>query len=422
MNDDEEVLAQIKKQQKKLESLQSHKLKTEGGVNAIIGVVEEFLQKQKLICYGGTALNNLLPEKEQFYSKEEIPDYDFFSPEPIKHAKQLADEFHKKGFIDVEAKAGMHSGTYKVFVNFLAIADITFMPRELFTKIQNECVEKNKILYAPPNYLLMMIYNELALPNGNISRWEKVYKRFSLFIKYYPIQVKNCPKKLPDNQFAYKKIKEMRDDNAILVGANAREFYNRSEGNTDCVYISRNYEETTNRILEILWNYTEDINVKSHDAFYEFLPHHYEILVGKKTVAVIFEEFEGMCLNYNRVNDQNVATTDTLLLLYLMFVYIDKPYLPSYFYLCKSDTLFRIQQTNKTKNTGVFKRFDIPCIGNQITLKDIKKIKQLKFMELKKSKNVEEYDKWFLNYSPMRKKKNERYKYSKNDLATTKVM
>lgn len=48
-------------------------------VKEIISIVEHFLRDKKLVCYGGTAINNILPEEDQFYDKSiEIPDYDFF--------------------------------------------------------------------------------------------------------------------------------------------------------------------------------------------------------------------------------------------------------------------------------------------------------------------------------------------------------
>ena len=57
-------------------------------VKNMLQIVESFIKRKKLICYGGTAINNILPESEQFYNKQvEIPDYDFFSDNPIKHAK-----------------------------------------------------------------------------------------------------------------------------------------------------------------------------------------------------------------------------------------------------------------------------------------------------------------------------------------------
>jgi len=36
----------------------------------LIAILEDFLKKKELICYGGTALNNILPKKDQFYNKE----------------------------------------------------------------------------------------------------------------------------------------------------------------------------------------------------------------------------------------------------------------------------------------------------------------------------------------------------------------
>ena len=88
-------------------------------ISKIIGIVEEFLKKKKLICYGGTAINNILPLEDQFYDKDiELPDYDFYSPTPLEDAKQLADIYYNEGFEEVEAKSGVHAGTFKVFVNY----------------------------------------------------------------------------------------------------------------------------------------------------------------------------------------------------------------------------------------------------------------------------------------------------------------
>ena len=45
----------------------------------IVEIVEEFITKKKLICYGGTAINNILPEITQFYDKElDLPLYILF--------------------------------------------------------------------------------------------------------------------------------------------------------------------------------------------------------------------------------------------------------------------------------------------------------------------------------------------------------
>ena len=78
-------------------------------ITKILTIVENFIKKKSLICYGGTAINNILPKQEQFYDKDiEIPDYDFFSPNALNDAKELADLYFKAGFPEVEAKSGVH--------------------------------------------------------------------------------------------------------------------------------------------------------------------------------------------------------------------------------------------------------------------------------------------------------------------------
>jgi GDP-D-mannose dehydratase len=38
----------------------------------IIKIVENFIKRKNLICYGGTAINNILPKTEQFYNKDGV--------------------------------------------------------------------------------------------------------------------------------------------------------------------------------------------------------------------------------------------------------------------------------------------------------------------------------------------------------------
>ena len=161
-------------------------------VKKIISILEDFLKKKRLVCYGGTAINNILPLEDQFYNKDiEIPDYDFYSPSALEDAKELADIYYDYGFQEVEAKAGVHHGTYKVYVNFIPVADITFLEKSLFKKVQKEAVRVYGILYCPPNFLRMNMYLELSRPAGDISRWEKVLKRLLLLLKIESFEDQN---------------------------------------------------------------------------------------------------------------------------------------------------------------------------------------------------------------------------------------
>ena len=118
--------------------------------------------------------------------------YDFYSSNALEDAKELADIYLKMGYDDVEARAGMHVGTFKVFVHFIPLADITQMEKKLFKVVKKEAIKKNGILYAPANFLRLNVYKELSRPDGQVDRWEKIYKRLLLLNKYYPIQNKKC--------------------------------------------------------------------------------------------------------------------------------------------------------------------------------------------------------------------------------------
>lgn len=178
-----------------VEKRKGEKVTQDPKVQEIISIVEKFIADKKLVCYGGTAINNILPEDAQFYNKDiELPDYDFYSNNALDHAKELADIYYKAGYEDVEAKSGVHHGTYKVFVNFTGIADITQMEPDLFKAISRDAIIKKNIRYAPPDFLRMAMYLELSRPDGDVSRWEKVQKRLTLLNIHYPLKGYNCDK------------------------------------------------------------------------------------------------------------------------------------------------------------------------------------------------------------------------------------
>jgi len=56
-------------------------------IQKIISLLEHYLRTHKILCYGGTAINNILPEQFRFYNKDvEIPDYDFFTANALEDA------------------------------------------------------------------------------------------------------------------------------------------------------------------------------------------------------------------------------------------------------------------------------------------------------------------------------------------------
>ena len=412
----------------------------------IIAIVERFIKKHELVCYGGTAINNILPELAQFYDKKtEIPDYDFYSPKALEHAKDLADEFYENGFSEVEAKSGMHHGTYKVFVNFVGIADITQLDPTLFKNIRADAIKVDGIPYAPPNLLRMGMYLELSRPEGDVSRWEKVSKRLALLNKHHPLKAEGCtPDKLmmpfqtPTKQQQFKKsptadeIDESRpntdepeevrmfravrnafiDEDLVFFGGYAISHYARHLPKHDKALfaqiphfdvLSVDPETSARKVKERLEdnNFT-GIIVTKHSGIGEIVPEHYEIAVGNNhPVAFIYKPVA--CHSYNVIQvgkkQVRIASTDTMLSLYLAMIYTDKPYYDVGRILCMCKHLYDIQQRNRLKQTGLLRRFGITCYGKQETLDDIKAEKAQKYQELDRDDPA--FDEWFLKYSPM---------------------
>lgn len=392
-------------------------------IKKIIKIVEDFISKKNLLCYGGTAINNILPKKDQFYDlSKEIPDYDFFSPNALDHAKELANIYYKLGYNEVEAKSGKHLGTYKVFVNYTPIADITQTDEGLFNKLCKHSITVNHIKYCPPNYLRMSLYLEFSRPEGDISRWEKILKRMNLLNKHYPIKAKKCDKfKKFNREFTSSKNTEsifnivknfLIDQGVIFFGGFAFSNYSifmskndksKFHNTPDFDVISTDAEKTVSLLIAYLESKDiEDVHHERHEGIDEVVPVHHEIKIGKDTVAFIYES--DACYSYNTVQidkrTAKIATIDTILSLYLAFMYADKPYFNYDKLTCMSKLIHDIQLKNRTSNKGLLKRFQTKCDGTQATRESMKKDKSDAFQKLKDKKNSREYEIWFLNYRP----------------------
>jgi hypothetical protein len=406
----------------KAEERQGRKVANSPEIKRIIGIVENFLRKKQLICYGGTAINNVLPKQDQFYNKDiEIPDYDFYSSNALSDAKELVDLYVSNGFQEVEGKSGQHHGTYKVFVNFIPVADITYIPKDLFNAIKKEAVKVAGILYSPPNLLRMNMFLELSRPAGDTSRWEKVLKRLTLLNKNYPLSAKQCAtvefqRQMADSEYAnniYENVQRtLIDQGVVFFGGYALSMYSQ--------YMPKNLRHKLEKIpdfdvlseepiltAQIVKERLADIDVKDvkiikRPGVGEVIAPHYEIKVGKDTIAFIYQPLA--CHSYNIVKDGGyevkIATIDTMLSFWLAFLYANRPYYDKDRILCMSKYLFDVQEKNRLAQKGLLRRFSINCMGHQETVEEMRAEKAEKYNELKDKKKSEEYEEWFLRYRP----------------------
>lgn len=393
-------------------------------VQKIIDIVEEFIKRKQLVCYGGTAINNILPEEDKFYNKDvELPDYDFFSSNALHDAKELADIYYKKGFLDVEAKSGQHHGTYKVFVNYMAVADITLLPKEIYSVIKKDALSVGGILYAPPNFLRMSMYLELSRPAGDTTRWEKVLKRLTLLNKNFPITDLNCnnmefQREMEDKvneDKVYKTVENtLINQGVVFFGGFANTLYSqympkhlrkKLENIADFDVLSNNPEETADIVKERLDdNGIKNVKIIKQSASGEIVPEHYEVRVGKDSILFIYKPIGCHSYNILMLNGKKVkvASIDTMLSLYLAFLYANKPYYNQFIdrILCMSKFLFDVQQKNRLTQKGLLRRFSITCYGHQESVEEMKSEKAKKYKELKESNDKKLIEEWFLSYKP----------------------
>lgn len=401
------------------------KIKQSNDIVNIIKVLETFLRRKKVVCYGGTAINNILPASSQFYDKNvEIPDYDFYSAMAMAHATELADKYASSGYGDVEVRSGMHVGTYKVFVNFIPIADITQMEPKLFKGLYEKSLRIEGISYAPPDFLRLSMYNELSRPDGDVSRWEKVYKRLVLLNKHYPFNehakcseinfMRDFTGNPELNNTLYNLVKDtMINEGVVFIGGYASSLYGRymppdqkkqlqevpdfdvlAEDPKATAYIIKDKLETA--------GFKNVKVVKKPSVGDDIIITHYEIMVDEDTLCFIYEP--SGCYSYNaiQINQKTVkvATIETMLLFLLSFIYSDRPYYDHERIMCMAQYLINVQAANRLEQKGLLKRFNINCYGNEKTIIELRSQKAEKYEELKNAKDTKEYNRYFYKYNP----------------------
>lgn len=385
-------------------------------------ILTHFLQQNQLIVYGGTAINNILPEKVQFYNRDyELPDYDIFSVDPLVDIQRLSDIYAKEGFSEVDAKAGVHMHTYKLYINFIPVADFTYLHKEVFFALKKDSILKNGIYYASPNFLRLSIYLELSSPEGDVTRWEKITKRLNLLNKYYPLKARGCEtidfQRIMENSKNDDLIFDITknifiDEGCVFFGGYALSMYasympkeikNKLSKKPDFDVLSLEPLLVAKRLKrELIEAGLKNVTITKKNKIGEIISEHYYVKVRNDFIAFIYKPLG--CHSYNEIRNGNktikIATIDTILTFYLAFLYSSRIYYDCQRILCVSEFLYKVQQVNRLTQKGLLRRFSLKCYGHQKTLKEIREMKMNKFMELKNKPDSEEYKEYFFRYRP----------------------
>jgi hypothetical protein len=382
-----------------------------------INVLEEFIRSRKVICYGGTAINNILPTHAQFYNENDISDYDLYSIYPMQDAKDLADIYFKMG-VSATASSGVHEGTFKVYVDFIPIADFTYLSPHTFGILQNESITIDGIMYCSPNFLRMNVITELAHPLNAPDRLKKVFLRFQLLNRYYPmVSPPVCEKynslKLP-NALLSVTIHSLMEQNIVFIGEFAYFNYFKNEDthkpsefdviceNTDivCPFLVQRLRDAGAKNVTFKFH-----GPQNNDPRFQ----HVEIYIGAIRWITLWKPYSS--INYNEVvmdkkwnyRTLRIGSPETVMLYLFYFYYLERPFLIKSRLLCMISFILKKYLTDNN-NYGVWKRFSVLCYGKTIQLKDIRAQKAAKYLELKGKESSLEYQWLFLKYEPKQAK------------------
>lgn len=353
----------------------------------IVDVIERFLRVKGRVVYGGAAINAHLPPDKQFYDPSlYLPDYDFMTPDPLQDCADLIAAFQDEGMTEVEAKFGIHEGTYKIFVAYRPAADITYMPPEIYDRVVRDADTIGGIRYASANFLRMNIYLELSRPAGDVSRWEKVYKRLLLLNEAVPLRAGRC---VNDPLGALEGAKNHSEhiatlhDRIVGIGVAANAIF--LSGVPYLQDATPRPDEVVLMIAEKPTALIEELKAAGlrptpFPAMGELLPARTELRTARRQLAaVVFESVA--CHAYTTLDvpvGYRMASLDLLIQMYYAFYFADlQGYLPVRL-LCVIQELIEMELTHRRKAAAAKdpqprQVFPLECAGHQPTLPELKK-------------------------------------------------
>jgi len=157
-----------------------------------IDITKEFIRRNGLILYGGSAIDYALRLRgDKIYPDDAIPDLDFYSPDNVKHAYDLADELYAAGYSEARAINALHVETMRVDVQDNHwVADISYRARANFDKLPY--LEFNGLKIIHPLFQRIDLHNSFSFPYTDppreviFARCAKDIARFNLIDKHYP--------------------------------------------------------------------------------------------------------------------------------------------------------------------------------------------------------------------------------------------
>lgn len=359
----------------------------------LFDIMKTFFKKRKIILYGGTAMNMHLPKEHKIYTDDDFPDFDCFSMNPKKDSEDLANLFAKNNYKYIEIKYAMHDGTYKIYVDFEPICDITKISKKNHTILFKQASLIDGYYVTSIRHLKSASYLELAIPKSSLFRWQKVVQRIKLLESEFKNNKSSFSMKTIQfisfndkvNECVNKMTSYAIENNLVLGGNHAIDYYikesletnlntfmlTNSSGVFQC--LSDNMKNTVEKLKSII----EKMNFKNiqvKEEHHDFITPYTKIYVTyfddnytferiKLNLCTVYSASEH-CYSYIKQSDKRIVSIFFLLHIMYHSLYV------------KEEDIDRLNIKNII-NTLIKKinieHFKTECYGSEITMNEIRR-------------------------------------------------
>lgn len=173
-------------------------------------LTEGFIKQKDLVLVGGMTIDFLLKMKnKQIYNEDVIPDYDFVTNQNVHNAFELAHILCMNNLPKISAIVATHKSTMRVRVDQNVVADITYVPENIFTIIKRSSISYNGFNIFHPLFQYLDQYRALSFPFENfprpvfLNRWQKDIKRHKLLFENFPPTIYNMERFVTNQSFNF---------------------------------------------------------------------------------------------------------------------------------------------------------------------------------------------------------------------------
>jgi len=399
----------------------------------VMNIIRDFIRKKHRKIYGGTAVNELLKQKnpeDAIYDEFNFSDIEFYSPTPVPDLVELCNTLYDKGYKYVQGREAQHEETYTISVNFEVYCDISYVPTRVYNGIK--VIDIDGINYVDPHFMWIDYLRMFNNPVTANWRWEKSFKRNFILLKNYPPEYYNKNIQISEMNQEFKgyiqRIKkefiiEKSNNNILINGFDAYNFFMLHAANDKkvdqmarTVYGKNNVMNLTCNIpyldlvsvdysntVKNLYNYLkgivkvpEKLEISEYFPLFQFT--NYSSMISYNGIIITkITEGNGFCIPMIRVNSGLIYVSYQYLLMTFLIdkfrAHLDQDKTMYFNYsiaisnLIKARNIFLDTKKLTVVDNSVFREFKISCIGTTTSQLRLSKLRMLERKQ--KDKNIQ---------------------------------